>query len=1698
MNEFRDVGHIKSNRAKSTISTNSFSASTKISSKSRLSEIFEYMSEEYPLSDLAETLEKETGGKFTQLTFREILDRQYPDLSISDKIFLIKHLPLSKIGITPYSPLMFILYLFKYIESIIKEKIISPSLIFYDIAERLKYRYDMSTLEYFNSLNLEPENEITIDDFYLQLGSKLGLDEISEIVLFKSIDYDKDNKIKIEDLIIVIDSYRNDNLEEKTFSLDNTAKKSAILLKNFLEKNLITLDFIYENAVYNYLRYNEIKSILVNEIYNYKRFRNKEDTQINDSIVDKVLSVIQRDDKIFKNDFKNYVGELNFNSKNDEEDDKNENEVNPIQLNYKQKYWINKYLDLIDAIKSSPKIIFNSCANKQNENVANIVDLIKQIIRLSPSGKFSTNEMTDIMNSLDINNTGLIEINQYEIIINQVQDLKNKINKKIEDQEASKYNNLGIDFGKKTVNIWSKGVKSPYYHLLPAKGNYEVLEQINQDIKQNLIYDGKENDINSSNISPKKIKKIGKKVKPSTFREGSKIGLDKGAIFEVKDNETGKVEKYYTNDKNMETEKIEILNEYSEEDLVKISLENFNFEEIYFSNDDLLKHLIDNKIAKKTSEEIIKFIDSNEDGKISVMELFKFLLYEMKYKSTKLVLKYLYIKIYKELQLKSSEYFFKNNKFKVQKNINLKKLSNFFETIYIDTPLTRKIYENLQNIFKPPILYIHLCKLIDDSQNESILLEKQKANENNDNSKENNKDINDNLILSFDIDNLDNEMRNVVRNLIDKKDYQKKDSLRCKNLNEKVLDMLSNCSENMNYPQFEENFGKKLNISSASINAIFHLLKHASLKGTNQPLISKDDLLMFLQTYCCETDKSNFISGYNNDKENTDDSDVGLSLKEIKNIVTNIEQNGPPLKYAFEKLKFRNNGYVSSTELLKHIDMFYNNSIPKKQLMNIISCIDEDKLGFVNYTQLQIFLNDFSNINQFSPLLEIQIIACKLYEQNINNSEKYFKKFKKIENFKEIKKKQHNMLLANLCSNKDNKAKLYIYLVNLSGNKFYDLKLLTNKIDNLLQKDIPLTKKNSKSKKDGDDEEENLGLPNRIIVENALKLINLGPKGNVSMNELLLKIKKGYRKSLSEKIDKKHEGFIAFPNFINVCRKIYGTEINLNYKLCAQYLYQVFISSPDKVEQYLLQKTGQKNINSYLDKSEIYNNFMFAFCNDKYMFENFYLIYSEKKGKNKSKLNLKSMQLFIYSNNPELKSLENNIRFKSNNKEQIDSTNKKREIIDILDKKITNVREIIENINYTSSKLQKNFTISEKYFKTLLMNHFNFNDDEVEEVCNYFKSEDGKIDLKKFYEFDPNNERNRNIILHEDILPRIQNHISKSIYKSYKEYKNTNFKSDYLDICELYIIFNKLYNTTLFQCLMIIIGYKEPYLSIETFFKDNNLKNYFPSKDFDPALKLAIVRLNEYIEENYKDKKHDKLKIFKGYDTNKDGILSSEEFITALNSLKDVNLNDNQKIKLYNFADANKDGKINAKEFLDLIKTIKNYIDEDNELNAPLPANSITGNNDKKFIPKILEKDISSIKLNYKANIKIIKNLKNNTFLSCIVKLQLDLINNYYNEECMENDFLTSDEEKDGFVNEKIFKLILRKRIVNIDDEIYNLFIKFASDENEIEEEKNSKDDESSNSENKVKKINYKIFLNKIASYKIKANQNENFLPKIK
>lgn len=159
---------------------------------------------------------------------------------------------------------------------------------------------------------------------------------------------------------------------------------------------------------------------------------------------------------------------------------------NPIKLSQKQKYWINKFIDMINSINLSPKILFNLSIKDSNKNIAKIIELMRQVMRLFPKDKIKSEELEEIINTLDINKTGFIEKNQYEIIINSIKDIKDEIESKIED--GINENREGKE---KIINMWSKGIKLNYYYLLPAKGNYDVLEKINQNIKNNIIFDDK-------------------------------------------------------------------------------------------------------------------------------------------------------------------------------------------------------------------------------------------------------------------------------------------------------------------------------------------------------------------------------------------------------------------------------------------------------------------------------------------------------------------------------------------------------------------------------------------------------------------------------------------------------------------------------------------------------------------------------------------------------------------------------------------------------------------------------------------------------------------------------------------------------------------------------------------------------------------------------------------------------------------------------------------------------------------------------------------------------------------------------------------------------------------------------------------------------------------------------------------------------
>ena len=387
------------------------------------------------------------------------------------------------------------------------------------------------------------------------------------------------------------------------------------------------------------------------------------------------------------------------------------------------------------------------------------------------------------------------------------------------------------------------------------------------------------------------------------------------------------------------------------------------------------------------------------------------------------------------------------------------------------------------------------------------------------------------------------------------------------------------------------------------------------------------------------------------------------------------------------------------------------------------------------------------------------------------------------------------------------------------------------------------------------------------------------------------------------------------------------------------------------------------------------------------------------------------------------------------------------------------------------SGLDKNFFIKENYIKSMLQIKLGLIDKEIDFICQMFKAEEEKFDLKKLFLYDNEDIKMYDIILFDEIIPKIKNKINKSQINSYKEYKLKIFNNiDYLDITELFSKFNKLYHISLYNCLLLMKN--DQFFSIEKFFSENNLKNEFKEKDYEPGLKLALIKLNDFFKKN-----NDKIKIFKEFDLDRNGKLSSDEFITALNSLENLELNDNQKYKILNLIDINNDGIIDINEFIKFINNLKNNIKDEGDFNI----NSILFKK-KLDINKIIISDGSQSNnvtdrsiilncINYNKN--MLNKNNNNTFLNYIIILQEDLLNKNDNEN-IKNEFIKEDPINKGIISVKKFRNILQKKLLNIKKENFIHFINLAN--------KGIKDE--SNKENDARKINYRNFLKNLANFK--------------
>ena len=125
---------------------------------------------------------------------------------------------------------------------------------------------------------------------------------------------------------------------------------------------------MFQDGQVEFMNYADIKNNIMKEIdNNQNNFKLKE--PVNEKMVDSVLMSVSRNFKIFRDDLDNFM-----------QSTKIESFQNYIKLNDIQKYWIKKYIKMIESINITPKMAFESSVQPKSPNLINLEDLKSEMV----------------------------------------------------------------------------------------------------------------------------------------------------------------------------------------------------------------------------------------------------------------------------------------------------------------------------------------------------------------------------------------------------------------------------------------------------------------------------------------------------------------------------------------------------------------------------------------------------------------------------------------------------------------------------------------------------------------------------------------------------------------------------------------------------------------------------------------------------------------------------------------------------------------------------------------------------------------------------------------------------------------------------------------------------------------------------------------------------------------------------------------------------------------------------------------------------------------------------------------------------------------------------------------------------------------------------------------------------------------------
>ena len=615
-----------------------------------------HLNKKIPLTLFCEYLEEKTGGYFSLLTFKTLLYEFYQNPK-NDLNELFQKIPLTPFKLSDKNGFISLLDLYKYFANTIDYMIVSPLITLYKIAEFVFYKKRKSILDYLIDIGIKKNEELNIEEFSekMKKETELDLEKMDFITLFKCFDYQHKGKIRIEDLVLVIDTYTEYiPKEQNTVSL-NQENMLAILEK-------YPIDFMKTIFNENKDKRIDINTFITNYVKVIQFFPDKE----------KISSIMK---KFFDDNKKSFINYNDLMELLPKKDKTYKQTISfPFRLSSFQKKNILAFKRILNECNiSTDKLFYNSTPDAKNTKI-DIFNLQKQI-EIQLSEKLSTSDIKNITKSFDINKNGILSKKEYDSLLNSTDYLCNQPNS--------------------YIPMYLSEVQVPIFHILPSKGNIKVIRRIQKELNRiiNLwsIQNNKGTDLKVR--SPSESKKENMIINLNT---------DKNAI-QPKNFDDYKDDYIIISS----IEKIDI-------DFPYITCHDL----ISHLNRDKRETTIYNQNKSVVISQIVKIIDKDEDGFISGTDILNFLLEYLQYKSSKIAISCIKAKLSKYYQQSAKDFFNEHYEdYSDNRTIETKKIGEFLDCHFLIPPVvTKKIIKEFKSHMNPPYI---LGDLINEFENEN-------------------------------------------------------------------------------------------------------------------------------------------------------------------------------------------------------------------------------------------------------------------------------------------------------------------------------------------------------------------------------------------------------------------------------------------------------------------------------------------------------------------------------------------------------------------------------------------------------------------------------------------------------------------------------------------------------------------------------------------------------------------------------------------------------------------------------------------------------------------------------------------------------------------------------------------------------------------------------------------------------------------